>query len=123
MESPRRNLRIVGPDEPPPPPDTAWPPFLAEWVLPYLREPALMPVLLALLGHVVVVLAPLMLAVWRVHSVEAALLLLLVAGGSVFPLRWECLDEGRPGGVSATVVLTWLASVAAAYFGDRTGVL
>ncbi len=120
MDEPPRS-RLAGPDDEPP--DSAWPPFLAKWVLPYLKEPALLPVLLALLGHVVVVLAPLMLAVWRVHSGWAAVLLVVAAVGSAFPIRWEWLDEGGPRGVSAVVVLTWLVSLAAAVFGGRAGIL
>jgi len=117
----RPNLRVAGPEDEPP--RSAWPPFIAQWVLPYLKEPTLLPVTLALLGHVVVVLAPLMLMLWRVGSLWAAVLLIAAAALSSFPIRWEWLDEGGPRGVSAVVVLTWLASVAAAVAGDHWGVL
>lgn len=118
---PKPPLRLAAPDEVVP--DSAWPWFVEEWVLPYLYEPALFPVLLALLGHVVVVLAPLMLIVARVHHVGAALALLLAAAASSFPLRWEWNADGRPGKVAATVLLTWAFSAGAAVVGGRLGVL
>jgi len=113
-------LAVAGPDAAAPP---AWPLWVEEWVLPYLREPALWPVLLALLGHVVVVIAPLCLAVARTGSGWALLGLLMLAAGSAWLCRWELSVRGRPGSVAATVGLTWLVSLVSAWGADRLGVL
>lgn len=107
------------------PPDTApsWPEWVEDWVLPYIAEPALLPVLLALLGHVVVVIAPLVLALVRTGSGYAAAGLLALAVGSAVAVRWELKVHRAPSGVTATVVGTWAVSLLAAWGADRLGVL
>lgn len=117
METPRPPLRLA---DPPPP---GWPDWIERWVLPYLREPALAPVLVALLGHVVVVLAPLMLWSWRTGSGVAAGLLVGLGLGSLGLCAFELWRFRRPGAVTLTLLVLWAVSVGAAWFGERTGVL
>ncbi|MEZ4237895.1 MAG: hypothetical protein R3F59_17450 [Myxococcota bacterium] len=115
--SQRPPLRIA---DPPPP---GWPDWMERWVLPYVREPALLPVLLALLGHVVVVLVPLMLGTWRTgHGAVVALLVAAVLG-SVGLVGFESVRFRRPGAVTLTVLGTWAVSVGLAWFCERTGVM
>ena len=120
LEPSTTQVAVVGPDHIPPP---SWPPWVQEWVLPYLSEPALWPVLVALLGHVVVVIVPLMLAVARHGSVAAALALVGLLGGSVAVVRWEWRVHGRPSGVTVAVLSTWLMSLVSAWGADHLGVL
>jgi hypothetical protein len=115
--SERPPLKLV---EPLPP---GWPEWMEQWLLPYLREPVLWPVLVALLGHVVVGLAPLMLVVWRTGNPTALVLLGLLSLGTAGLVGFEALRFHRPGAVTLTCALTWLSSGALAWLGERTGVL
>lgn len=90
-------------------------------MLPYVREPALWPVLIALLGHVVVGLSPLMLSVWRTGSVYAGLALLGLLLGSCGLVAFEIYRFRWPGPVALTCLLTWLAGGGVAWLADRTG--
>ncbi|MEQ1504148.1 MAG: hypothetical protein ABMB14_18035 [Myxococcota bacterium] len=108
-------LRLVEPQPP------GWPDWIEEWVLPYLREPTLWPVLVALLGHVVVGLVPPMLAVWRTGSAWAAVALALVAVGSLGAIGFEVGRFRRPGAVSLAVIGTWALAVGTAILAARTG--
>ena len=92
-------------------------------MLPYVREPALWPVALAVLGHVVVVLAPLMLAVHRVGSWLAAAALGGIAALTLVPVVHEVRVHGRPGAVFVALALTWVVSVAAAVGAGSAGLI
>jgi len=115
------HLRLAGPEDEPTP--SAWPPFLAQWVVPYLKEPSLWPVAMALLGHVVVVLAPLMLMVKRSGSWWAGAGLCVAAAVSAWAVRCEWLDDGGPRSVAVATACVWLLSVAAAWYGGNAGYL
>ena len=121
----RRGLRVVGPDEQPPPkpPHVGWPPFVEEWLLPYLREPSLWPVAVAVLGHVVVVLAPLMLVLWRTGSVAAGMALGVLLVASLWPVRWEVGAQGRPGCATGVLVVVWVVSGLTAWLAGDFGLL
>lgn len=87
-------------ERPKPDPDNA----LDKWVLPYVRQAELWPVLLALLGHVWVVFALAMLSAWRAGNPLAYFplgVLLFFSAGSV---RWEVRERGGLGAV--TVLLS-----------------
>jgi hypothetical protein len=96
---------------------------MEQWLLPYLREPVLWPVLVALLGHVVVGLAPLMLTVWRTGNSTAIFLLSVLLLGTAGLVGFEGVRFHRPGAVTLACVLTWLSGGALAWLGERTGVL
>jgi len=98
-----------------------WPPWVETWVMPYLEDSALWPVAFALLGHVVVVIVPVMLLVWR-GSVPAVAPLLLLLSGSAYLLHMEFRAKRRPGVLSVAVLLTWGSSVPLAYVAETTGV-
>lgn len=111
----RPPLRIV--EKPPP----GWPAWMEDWVIPYVREPALWPVLLALLGHVVVAIAPMLLAAWRTREPWAFVGLAAMVALSAWLVGFELRRFHRPRGVTAVVVGTWLCSVGLAWLADRTG--
>jgi hypothetical protein len=96
---------------------------MEQWLLPYLREPVLWPVLVALLGHVMVGLAPLMLLVWRTGNGTALVLLGGLLLGTAGLVTFEGVRFGRPGPVTFTCALTWLSSGALAWLGESTGFL
>ena len=115
----------VSPDRPPlrlaEPAVPGWPVWIETWVLPYVREPSLWPVLVALLGHVVVGIAPLVLYVVRTGSVEAGLVLVGLVLASVGLVGFEVFRFRWPGGVTAALVATWATSLGLAWVADRTG--
>ncbi|HHO50737.1 MAG TPA: hypothetical protein ENK18_07640 [Deltaproteobacteria bacterium] len=101
----------------------AWPEWIETWVWPYLSNSTLWPVWVALLGHVVVVITGLLLLAWREGTPEAWLLLLLLSLGSAVLGIQELRVSGRPGGVIASLVLTWLASMGLGWLSGATGIL
>jgi hypothetical protein len=84
-------------------PPTLWPPFAERWILPYVRIPALFPVVLAIVGHVVVFAALLVLNTWRDRNPFAAAGLLLLVAGTVRVVvaEWRRLRRTGP-------LVTWL---------------
>ena len=103
--------------------DTGFPPWMERWVWTYLREPSLWPVALALLGHVMIVLAPVMLFAWRDGNPFAYLALFLVISGTVHLMWLEVRHIRRPGAVTLALTLTWAAAVGVAWAGWRWGLL
>jgi len=89
-----------------------WPRWVRVWVLPFIRDPALRPILLVILGHVALFQALAILSVLRHEGAFRALVLLM---GSVLLLGWEFRISGRPREVSACVVLTWVVATGLAW--------
>lgn len=102
-------------------PAPRWPEWIEQSAMPYLRDPALRPVLVAVLGHVAVALAPLLLYAWRNGSVAAAGASVVVAVASVGAIGFEVARFRRPGGVTVSVLATWAASMLVAWIALRTG--
>lgn len=98
-----------------------WPAWIEQWVIPYVREPALRPVLIALLGHVVVVLVPLLLAVARTGDGWAVALLVASAALTLAALVVELRALRRPGAVALAALACWAAALGGAWFADATG--
>ena len=93
-------------------------------LLPFLREPTLWPVLLAVLAHAVALVAPLLVIVWRDPAPGWPLIgLLVLAGISALGMVKDMRDRRRPGAVSALLAITWLLCVAGAWAGVRVGIL
>lgn len=103
------------PDRSPPAPS-----WFEVWVLPYAREPVLWPVLLAILGHVVLLFAIGLLDLWRGEGFGAAVLSVALTLALV---GWEVRVARRPGALSISIALTWVAGVVLAVFSQRTGFL
>jgi hypothetical protein len=90
--------------------------------MPYVRESALWPVLVALLGHVVIVIAPILLGLARGNAAMALPLTMLVMG-SFWLCKTDVQAGGRPGAVSLVVLLTWLMSALTGWAGGASGLL
>lgn len=101
----------------------AWPGWVQTWILPYVDDMALWPVLVAVLGHVLVVLVPLELVLARTaHPIAAFVLAALLAGtGEV--VRMEVRATGRPRALTGIGVGMWLLSVPCAYGAHVSGIL
>ena len=100
-----------------------WPEWVETWVFPYVEEMALWPVLVALLGHVVVIIVPLMLHIYRHGAGYNAAVLGLFLVGSMWLVRVELQARGGPGGVTWVMLGTWLSTLPLAWFAESTGVL
>ena len=99
-----------------------WPPWVQTWILPYVEEATLWPVLFALLGHVAMLMAPMMLFVNRHGSVNSAVALIALALATAALIRFEVRYRRRPGGVTLSMVLTWGSAAAIAWLSDYYGV-
>jgi hypothetical protein len=99
-------------------PDT----WIERFVLPYFTESMLWPVLVALLGHVVVVLALPMAQAWRTRSLVWVAVVFLLAAISFWPVQSELGRKRRPGAVSVAIGGTWLAAAIVAALGVYTDV-
>lgn len=107
-------------EEPSPTPAGIWPAWIELWVMPFIEESGLWPVLFAILGHVVVVIAPLLIILSRGGIGAAAPLT-----GLILLSFWLCKTEfvGRGvGPVAISVALTWLVSFGVAFAAAQLGV-
>jgi len=108
-----------GPPPLPREPDEHW---LDRFVLPYITDSSLWPVLFAILGHVGVVLAMPMLNVYRSGDlVSLGALILLGVGPCGAILRWEWGETGKLGPLTRVVGLTWAMAFLLAYVANRYG--
>ncbi|MEN0064038.1 MAG: hypothetical protein AAGA48_17935 [Myxococcota bacterium] len=101
-----------------PPSAARWPAWIEEWVLPYLNNASLWPVWIALIGHVVVGIAGLMLLGVRQSLPEAWFVLVLLGLGSGWLVAKEWQVSAKLGGVALTVVLGWAASAGLAWLAE-----
>lgn len=102
---------------------SAWPAWVEQWILPYLEDMSLWPVLVAVLGHVLVVLVPLELAFVRGPSLAAAAVLSVLLVVTFEMVRMEIRALRRPGWLTAIGIGMWVASVPCAYYAGSTGIL
>lgn len=104
-------------------PATPWPEWVEKWVLPYLGETALWPVLIAVIGHVVALLTLVVLTAWReplpIGAFGLGLMLVITSR-----LAWvEIRFYKRPGAMSGFIALCWALSFGGAIFAEHTGLL
>jgi len=96
---------------------------LERWVLPYIEDSALWPVLIVVIAHVVAFIAPLCLYAIRERSLVAMVAVAWLAFLTVQGMRYEKGLRGRFGSFSWLLLVTWAASGVAAYFGNRWDVI
>ena len=89
----------------------------------YVDEPALWPVLFAIVGHLAVLIALPLLQVIRSGSLLSMAVLVVLAAPSLAAVRWEWRKKGRPGSGSFVVLLTWLTGLGMAWLGDTYNIL
>ena len=104
-------------------PSEAWPAWVEQWILPYLEDMSLWPVLVAVLGHVLVVLVPLELAFVRGPNLAALAVLSVLLVVTAEVVRMELRALGRPRWLTLIAVGMWAASVPCAYYAGTTGIL
>jgi len=91
-------------------------------LLTFVREPMLWPVLVAIVGHAIALLVPVILLALRERRLSSAVLLLLLIGLSISLLRREVRLRGRPSPLSGVVWATWTLSAGAAWVADHYGI-
>lgn len=89
-------------------PRPEWPMFVQNFVFPFLHSAPLRPVLIAMLGHVALLLALAILRVFDGFGLEDVSILFLCVAGSAFPIIEEVRIDRRLGAVTATVLVSWL---------------
>jgi hypothetical protein len=94
-------------------------PWVERWLMPFVYEPTLWPVLLVLVGHAAAFGTALLLLGLRDRSPPALLALVLLAVMSVQVLRYELACRGRPAALSGVLGAGWLVSGALAWVADR----
>ncbi|MFT5441824.1 MAG: hypothetical protein ACI8W3_000866 [Myxococcota bacterium] len=88
------------------------------WIMPYITDVSLWPVLVVIVVHVVAFVAPVILYAARGRSgpiVATVIVVLLTFRG----FYWERQTRNKFGAISWLIVTTWIASVIAAYLGGR----
>jgi hypothetical protein len=94
--------------------------WVDRFILPFVREPTLWPVLIVLVAHVVAFLGPAMIFAVRDGGRGSMAVLALLAALSALVVRFEWRREGRPSALTALTVTTWAASIAFAYLAHHT---
>ena len=92
------------------------------WILVFVREPTLWPVMLVVIGHAVALLAPLMLFAYRDGQRGSAVTLAVLGIPCLAGVVWEIRRRG-PGALTGLVASTWSLGVAAALTADQYGLL
>ena len=100
-----------------------WPPFVRNFVLPFLHSTALRPVLIAILGHVALVWALTLLQALDGFGLEDVASLFLCGAISAFPVIEEIRIDRRLGAVTATVMGSWVMGIVMAGVMRGTGVM
>jgi len=93
------------------------------WVMPYVRDSTLWPVLLVVMAHVMAFVAPVLLYAIRDHHLAAFAALAGTLYLTFGVIRYDVRRSRRPAALSIIVLVIWAASIAAAYYGNRTGFL
>jgi hypothetical protein len=93
------------------------------WLLPYVEDSTLWPVLLVLIAHFAAFVAPVLLMTVRDHRVSGVIAMLGLLFLSVQTIRYELGRRGKLGALTWVLLSTWALSVAAAVVAHRTGFL
>lgn len=92
------------------------------WVLPYIEDSTLWPVLIVVLGHLVAFVAPVILMAVRDRwfpAIGALTGLLLL---TTFATIEEVRGRGRPGAQTAILAVAWTLCAGGAFVADHYGV-
>ena len=96
--------------------------WVDRFVLVFLRESMLWVVLIVIVGHVVVFIAPVMLLSVRDRRFSAFVVLGLLGWGTFRALRFDRRRLGKLGQLSALIGVVWVLSLATAITAHVTGI-
>ena len=91
------------------------------WILPYLEDSSLWPVLIVVMAALAAFLTPILLYAVYHLNVQAMLAALLVLWLTAKAIRWEWRLKGRPGGLAFVLALVWSAASFTVIYGLRQG--
>jgi hypothetical protein len=96
--------------------------WVDRFVLVFLRESMLWPILIVIVGHVVVFVAPVMLIAVRERRPSAIVMIGFVCWGSVSVLRFDRKRSGKFSQLSALVGVTWGVAIGVALGAHYSGI-
>ena len=97
--------------------------WVDRFILPFVREPTLWPVLIVLVAHAVAFIGPAMLFAIRDGGPGSRTTLALLALLSALVIRFEWRRDHHLASLTALTALTWLGSLAFAYLAHQTQIL
>jgi hypothetical protein len=95
--------------------------FVERWLMPFLRDSALWPILIVVLVHATILLAPALILAFRERSVGAMLALAAFFFLSFEGIRNEVRTRRRPGALTALTAIVWVGGGIVAWAADRVG--
>jgi hypothetical protein len=102
--------------------ESAYGPWAERWLLPFVHDSTLWPVLLVLIGHAAALLAPALLLAVRDRRLAAQGAVLVLAALTVTSVGQQVRRQRRLGALNAVILCVWLLGVALAVLADRYGV-
>lgn len=96
--------------------------WVDRYLLIFLRESTLWPILLVIVGHVVAFMVPVLLLSIRERRISAIACLLLLGFFTVNIVRFDVGREGRPAALSILALATWALSGCVAWVAHDTGI-
>jgi len=105
-----------------PEPEPAPRDWVDRFILPFVREPTLWPVLIVLIAHAVAFIGPAMLFAARDGSRASWVVLALLAALSGLVIRFEWRRDQRLASLTGVTAVTWLGSAGFAWISGRTGI-
>ena len=106
-----------------PPSDPDDPRGVDMWVMPYLRDSTLWPVLFVMAAAVVAFVAPVMVYAFRDRQLRSFPALGVLAFLTFKIIRWEIRERESFGAISRLIVILWGAAAIAAYLAGQRGFL
>jgi hypothetical protein len=97
--------------------------WIDRWVLYWVREPTLWPILLVIVGHVVALVGPLMIWAARDGAPGSVATLVGLAALTGWGLAVEIRARSRPGLLAALLLSTWVLTAVCAWLAARNGLL
>jgi hypothetical protein len=95
----------------------------ALWVLPYIEDSSLWPVLAVVVAALAAFLTPILLLATRHLDLRGIVATALAVFATFRAVRWEWRLRGRPGGLAAALLVVWGLAIGALVYGTRTGLL
>ena len=89
--------------------------WVDRWILPALRDTALLPIVLVVAGHLVAFVAPMLIFALRDRKIGAQMAVLGLMVLTYGCVRFEIRRHGRPGLLSGWIGGTWIAALAAGW--------
>jgi hypothetical protein len=98
-------------------------PWADRWLLPFVRDSTLWPVLLVVVAHAAAFLAPALVFALRDRRLPAQAAVLLLAALTVRVVGGELRRRRRVGALNAVLLSVWLLGGTLAVVSDRYGIL